>query len=76
MIHFAEGKVVPCFGHAVLRQPDPRFIAQKRLLRTICLTIPIVQIVWDLFELVPEIHGFLGKVKNPWPNVDAHSGAC
>nr|HMU02015.1 citrate/2-methylcitrate synthase [Saprospiraceae bacterium] len=32
-------------------------------------------IVWDLFELVPEILGALGKVKNPWPNVDAHSGA-
>jgi len=25
-----EGKVVPGYGHAVLRQPDPRFIAQMR----------------------------------------------
>ena len=25
--------------------------------------------------MVPEILQGLGKVKNPWPNVDAHSGA-
>jgi citrate synthase len=23
---------------------------------------------------VPKVLGDLGKVKNPWPNVDAHSG--
>ncbi|MBK9737297.1 MAG: citrate (Si)-synthase, eukaryotic [Saprospiraceae bacterium] len=71
----AEGKVVPGYGHAVLRQPDPRFIAQKRFAEDNIPDDPIVQIVWDLFELVPEILGSLGKVKNPWPNVDAHSGA-
>ncbi|MBC7885898.1 MAG: citrate (Si)-synthase [Saprospiraceae bacterium] len=71
----AEGKVVPGYGHAVLRQPDPRFIAQKRFAEENIKDDPIVQIVWDLFELVPEILGALGKVKNPWPNVDAHSGA-
>ena len=71
----AEGKVVPGYGHAVLRQPDPRFIAQKRFAEDNIPSDPIVQIVWDLFELVPEILGSLGKVKNPWPNVDAHSGA-
>ena len=29
----------------------------------------------DSFEVVPPILEGLGKVKNPWPNVDAHSGA-
>ena len=71
----AEGKVVPGYGHAVLRQPDPRFIAQKRFAEENIKNDPIVQIVWDLFEIVPEVLGALGKVKNPWPNVDAHSGA-
>jgi citrate synthase len=71
----ASGQVVPGYGHAVLRQPDPRFIAQKEFAETYIKNDPIVQIVWDLFELVPEILGKLGKVKNPWPNVDAHSGA-
>jgi citrate synthase len=71
----ASGQVVPGYGHAVLRQPDPRFIAQKEFAQANIKDDPTVQIVWDLFELVPEILGELGKVKNPWPNVDAHSGA-
>ena len=28
-----------------------------------------------VYEVVPPILESLGKVKNPWPNVDAHSGA-
>lgn len=70
-----EGKVVPGYGHAVLRQPDPRFIAQMRFAQENIQNDAVVQIVWDLYELVPEILGSLGKVKNPYPNVDAHSGA-
>jgi citrate synthase len=27
------------------------------------------------FEVCPPILQSLGKIKNPWPNVDAHSGA-
>ncbi|MEZ4909812.1 MAG: citrate (Si)-synthase [Saprospiraceae bacterium] len=70
-----EGKVVPGYGHAVLRQPDPRFMAQKRFAEDNIDNDPIVNIVWDMFEIVPEVLSSLGKVKNPWPNVDAHSGA-
>lgn len=32
------------------------------------------QIVSRLYEVVPNILLETGKVKNPWPNVDAHSG--
>lgn len=71
----AAGKVVPGYGHAVLRKPDPRFLAQKKFAEDYIKDDPIVQIVWDLFEIVPDILESLGKVKNPWPNVDAHSGA-
>lgn len=70
-----SGQVVPGYGHAVLRRPDPRFIAQKDFAEEYIHDDPTVQIVWDLFEVVPEVLGALGKVKNPWPNVDAHSGA-
>ena len=70
-----EGKVVPGYGHAVLRKPDPRFLEQKRFAEENCPSDPTVHIVWNLFEIVPEVLGGLGKVKNPWPNVDAHSGA-
>ncbi len=36
---------------------------------------PLVQTVWNIYEAVPPVLQGLGKVKNPWPNVDAHSGA-
>lgn len=71
----ANGIVVPGYGHAVLRTPDPRFLAQKDFAQKHCPDDPMVQIVWHVFEVVPEILQSLGKVKNPWPNVDAHSGA-
>ncbi len=69
------GKVIPGYGHAVLRQPDPRFTAQKTFAEEYVKDDDYVNIVWKLFEVVPDILGSLGKVKNPWPNVDAHSGA-
>ncbi len=69
------GKVIPGYGHAVLRQPDPRFVAQREFAREYIKDSEIVNIVWQLFDIVPPILQGLGKVKNPWPNVDAHSGA-
>lgn len=70
-----SGKVIPGYGHAVLRQPDPRYIAQKVFAEQYIPDNDIVKIVWKLFEVVPPILQATGKVKNPWPNVDAHSGA-
>lgn len=69
------GKVIPGYGHAVLRKPDPRFIAQKGFAEKHLSETDIVQVVWKIFEVVPPILDSLGKVKNPWPNVDAHSGS-
>lgn len=71
----AAGKVIPGYGHAVLRRPDPRFIAQKEFAEKYLADDDIVQVVWKIFDVVPPILEGLGKVKNPWPNVDAHSGA-
>lgn len=71
----AAGKVVPGYGHAVLRQPDPRFTAQMEFAKEYIPNDPTVKVVWDIFETVPPILQSLGKIKNPWPNVDAHSGA-
>jgi citrate synthase len=71
----SEGKVIPGYGHAVLRQPDPRYIAQRHFAEEYIKDDPIVNIVWRLFTIIPPILQDLGKVKNPWPNVDAHSGA-
>ncbi len=71
----AQGIVVPGYGHAVLRVADPRFLAQKEFAEKHCADDPIIKIVWNVYDVVPGILGSLGKVKNPWPNVDAHSGA-
>ncbi len=71
----AAGKVIPGYGHAVLRQPDPRFTAQKRFAEEYIQNSDIISVIWKAFEVVPPILQGLGKVKNPWPNVDAHSGA-
>jgi citrate synthase len=71
----SEGKVIPGYGHAVLRQPDPRFIAQKRFAERHLPDDDFINVVWKVYEVVPPILQSLGKVKNPWPNVDAHSGA-
>jgi citrate synthase len=69
------GKVVPGYGHAVLRKTDPRFTAQMEFGKKHMAEDPLVQTVWNIYEAVPPILQSLGKIKNPWPNVDAHSGA-
>lgn len=70
-----NGQVIPGYGHAVLRQPDPRFLAQKVFAEEYIQDSDIINIIWQLFDLVPDMLKGLGKVKNPWPNVDAHSGS-
>jgi citrate synthase len=71
----SEGKVVPGYGHAVLRKTDPRFTAQMEFGKKHMPNDPLVKTVWRVYETVPPILESLGKIKNPWPNVDAHSGA-
>jgi len=68
------GKVVPGFGHAVLRKTDPRYTAQRDFAQKHMPHDDLFQIVSRVYEVVPEILQETGKVKNPWPNVDAHSG--
>jgi citrate synthase len=71
----SNGKVVPGYGHAVLRKTDPRFTAQMEFGKKHMPEDNLVQTVWNIYEVVPPILQSLGKIKNPWPNVDAHSGA-
>lgn len=69
-----SGKVVPGYGHGVLRQTDPRYTCQREFALKHLPDDPLFQLVSKLYEVVPPILTELGKVKNPWPNVDAHSG--
>ncbi|WP_022670735.1 citrate (Si)-synthase [Hippea alviniae] len=69
-----SGQVVPGFGHAVLRKTDPRYTAQREFALKHLPDDPIFKYVDLMYQVVPPILQQLGKVKNPWPNVDAHSG--
>jgi len=68
------GKVIPGFGHAVLRKTDPRYTAFREFALKYMPDDEIFQIVSMLYEVIPPVLMKHGKAKNPWPNVDAHSG--
>lgn len=69
-----SGRVVPGYGHAVLRKTDPRYECQRAFALKHLPHDPLFRLVSDLYEVVPPVLLATGKVKNPWPNVDAHSG--
>lgn len=66
--------VVPGFGHAVLRKTDPRYTCQREFALKHLPNDPLFKVVGKVYEVVPDELLALGKVANPWPNVDAHSG--
>jgi citrate synthase len=68
------GQVVPGYGHAVLRKTDPRFVAQNEFARKHLPDDLTFQYVNMIYEVAPGVLTEHGKTKNPWPNVDAHSG--
>lgn len=69
-----SGQVVPGYGHAVLRKTDPRYTCQREFALKHLPNDPLFNLVSKLYKVIPPILLELGKVKNPWPNVDAHSG--
>jgi citrate synthase len=70
----ASGRVIPGYGHAVLRQTDPRYTAQREFALKHLPDDDLFKIVGTIFEVVPDVLLAAGKAKNPWPNVDSHSG--
>jgi citrate synthase len=70
-----SGRVIPGYGHAVLRCSDPRFTAFINFGQSNIKNDEIFTIVDRLFNVVPNVLQEHGKAKNPWPNVDAASGS-
>jgi citrate synthase len=70
-----SGKVIPGYGHAVLRVTDPRFTAFREFGMKHFPDDPVMSLVDRVYRVVPEVLRQHGKAKNPWPNVDAASGA-
>jgi citrate synthase len=69
-----DGHVIPGFGHAVLRKTDPRYSIQREYALKYMKDDELFNIVDLLYQVVPEALTEQGKAKNPWPNLDAHSG--
>ena len=70
-----NGRVIPGYGHAVLRCPDPRYTAFIEFGKKHIKDDDVFSIVSTLFDVVPPVLQEQGKAKNPWPNVDAASGS-
>ena len=70
-----SGKVIPGYGHAVLRCPDPRFTAFMDFGKEHIKGSDVFDVVSKLFDIVPDVLKEHGKARNPWPNVDAASGS-
>lgn len=70
----AEGRVIPGYGHAVLRCVDPRFTAQMEFGKRNLPDDDLFRTAMNVFAVVPDILKATGKVSNPWPNVDAITG--
>jgi citrate synthase len=69
-----SGKVIPGYGHAVLRVPDPRYTAQLDFAKKRFPDDDLVRLADMVFDVVPIVLKEQGKAKNPAPNVDAISG--
>ncbi|KAL8803990.1 MAG: hypothetical protein Q9182_002862 [Xanthomendoza sp. 2 TL-2023] len=71
-----SGQVVPGYGHAVLRKPDPRFQALMDFAssRQEIAKDALFQLVKKNSEIAPSVLMEHGKTKNPHPNVDSSSG--
>jgi len=72
----AAGKVIPGFGHGALRITDPRYIIQREFAQENFPDDPLFHLANTCFEAIPPVLKATGKVKSPWPNVDALSGCC
>ena len=68
------GKVIPGYGHAVLRKTDPRYTCQREFGLKYMPNDELFHIVETIYQVMPGVLTEHGKTKNPYPNVDSHSG--
>lgn len=70
-----SGKVIPGYGHAVLRITDPRFSAQLAFGKKHFPEDQIFALASLVYDVVPDVLREHTRTKDPWPNVDAISGS-
>ncbi len=69
-----KGKVIPGYGHPVLRNIDPRFEVQYEFGKKYFADDELFQLAEKVFHVAPRVLKEHGKARNPWPNIDAISG--
>ena len=69
-----KGKVIPGYGHPVLRNIDPRFEVQYEFGKKYFANDELFQLAEKVFHIAPRVLKEHGKARNPWPNIDAISG--
>ena len=72
----ASGKVVPGYGHAVLRQTDPRFMCELEFANRYIKNDNLVDLVKACYRVIPDALAATGKVSNPWPLFLIHIRRC
>jgi citrate synthase len=79
-----SGRVIPGYGHAVLRVVDPRYQGFLEFGKQHLANDAVFQTVERVFNVVPKVLEEFSQervkegkapIANPWPNVDAGSGA-
>ncbi|MCZ2121332.1 MAG: citrate (Si)-synthase [Anaerolineales bacterium] len=68
------GKVIPGYGHGILRVIDPRFITQLEFAKKNFPDDDLLKLAELTLDVVPAVLKEQGKAKSPAPNVDAISG--
>ncbi|KAI5082602.1 hypothetical protein GOP47_0002345 [Adiantum capillus-veneris] len=68
------GTIIPGFGHALLKKTDPRYTCLYEFCERKFPDDPYFELLAKLGEIVPAVMKQQGKVRNPWPNVDAIIG--
>jgi citrate synthase len=66
----AAGKVIPGYGHAVLREIDPRYSLMVKLGDKYLPDFKLFKLVKHCLKVVPKVLQENAKIKNPWPNLD------
>ena len=69
----SSAQVLPGYGHSILRKTDPRYLAQRDFALHHLPDDPLFKLVSQLYKIAPVVLKQQGKVKNPYPNIDAVS---
>ncbi len=70
----ASGRVIPGFGHAVLRLQDPRFEILSSRASALFAGEPLFLLARQVYQAGTQVLVEHGRARNPYPNVDAITG--